>query len=46
MIYTAVLRVIEKGGYDKQDMLDKLDVYLLCDRITQDQYQELAGKLA
>lgn len=41
MTYKVCKRVIQRGRYDKTDMMDKLDVFLLNDRITQDQYNEL-----
>lgn len=46
MIYKLIKRVIQGGGYEKADMQNKLDVYLAFDRITQEQYEELAGLLA
>lgn len=41
MTYARVKRLIENGTYDKEDMTKKLDVFLLADRITEEQYQEL-----
>ncbi|WP_175585187.1 hypothetical protein [Alkalihalophilus pseudofirmus] len=41
MIYTLSKRVIESGHYEYNSMLNKLDVYLLGDRIDPDQYKEL-----
>jgi hypothetical protein len=41
MIYFLIKRVIEGGTYDKKDILNKLDFYLLKDRINQEQYDEL-----
>ena len=41
MTYARVKMLIQRGVYDKQDMLNKLDVFLLADRITQSEYQEL-----
>lgn len=43
MIYKLCKKVITSGNYDKEDMQKKLDVYLLCNRITQEQYEELIG---
>lgn len=43
MTYTFCKRIIEAGNYVKEDMLLKLDVFLLGNRITQEQYEELAG---
>lgn len=33
--------LIQKGRYQKEDMLQKLDVFLLGNRITKEQYEEL-----
>lgn len=41
MIYNLIKNLINGGKYEKQDMLDKLDVFLMFDRITLEQYQEL-----
>lgn len=38
-------RVIEIGRYEKEDMLNKLDVFLLSDRLSQSEYEELVGLL-
>lgn len=38
--------IILRGGYDKQDIMDKLDAYLAFGRITLEQYNELAGMVA
>ncbi len=43
MTYTVCKRLIENGNYEREDMLTKLDIFLLNDRITQEQYSELAG---
>lgn len=43
MIYSLIKRVIVNGGYDEADMQTKLDVYFAFNRITQEQYEELAG---
>ncbi len=41
MTYSLCKKLIAKGNYDKADMLNKLDVFLLANRITQDEYKEL-----
>lgn len=41
MIYKLVKRIITSGNYDKEDLTTKLDVYLMYNRITQEQYEEL-----
>lgn len=45
MIYKLCKKVITSRNYDKEDMQKKLDVYLLCNRITQEQYEELISML-
>ncbi len=41
MTYKLMKRIIEKGGYDRESTLLKLDVFLMADRITPEEYQEL-----
>ena len=43
MIYTLCKKVINSGNYDYDSMLNKIDVYLLGNRITIEQYTELKG---
>ena len=43
MTYKIAKMMIQNGNYDKEDMLKKLDVFLLGNRITQEQYTELVG---
>lgn len=45
MTYGLCKKVIEKGSFEKSDMTQKLDVFLLNDRITQEQYTELIGMM-
>lgn len=40
-MYNVCKKLILSGNYDKADMVKKLDIYLLKDRITEDQYNEL-----
>lgn len=40
--YTMLKTKITQGTYDKADMLKKMDVYLMFNRITAEQYEELA----
>lgn len=42
MAYKLIKVVILRGGYDKQEIMDKLDAYLAFGRITLEQYNELA----
>lgn len=41
MIYNMAKNLITGGRYEKEDMTNKLDVFLMFDRITVEQYQEL-----
>lgn len=43
MTYKVCKRLIQNGNFEKEDMTMKLDVFLLNDRITQEQYNELVG---
>ena len=46
MTYIFCKKVIQNGTYGTvEDMMIKLDVFLLNDRITQEQYSELVGML-
>lgn len=42
MTYGLCKKIIAKGSYDKNELLNKMDVFLLNNRITQEQYNELA----
>lgn len=41
--YEMCLFLINKGKYEKEDMTRKLDIFLLGNRITEEQYTELVG---
>jgi hypothetical protein len=41
MTYIAMKKIIESGGYDKEEVLWKLDIFLVGNRITIEQYNEL-----
>lgn len=43
MAYKLMKRIIERGDYDKEAVMDKLDAFLATDRLTTEQYKELAG---
>ena len=46
MTYDLCKKVIEKGTYGpKEEMLIKLDVFLLNNRITREEYEELVNLL-
>ncbi len=40
-IYENIKILIESGNYQKEDIMKKLDLYLLLNRLTIEQYQEL-----
>ena len=44
-IYDNLKILIESGNYEKEDILKKLDIYLLLNRITTEQYQEIVELL-
>lgn len=49
MTYTVCKRLIEIKEYTQEqadDLQDKLDVFLLNDRLTREEYEELTGLLA
>ena len=41
MTYKLMKRIIQKGSYDREGTMMKLDVFLMADRITVEEYQEL-----
>ena len=41
MAYKLMKRIIERGGYDKADVMDKLDTYYASGRLPKPQYEEL-----
>lgn len=43
MTYGLCKKIIAKGNYDKTELLDKLDLFLLNNRITDAQYNELVN---
>ena len=43
MIYKLTKNLILAGNYNKDEMLEKLDLYMLANRITAEQYLELVG---
>ena len=45
MTYARLKKLITKGAYEKEGMLNKLDVFLMANRITKEQYQELVGMM-
>lgn len=45
MTYARMKKLIQNGAYSKEDMLNKLDVFLMANRITEEQYQELVDMM-
>ncbi|MCI8403294.1 MAG: hypothetical protein HFE49_00160 [Clostridia bacterium] len=45
MTYGYCKKIIVGGNYEKEDMLDKLDVFLLAGRISNEEYKELIGMM-
>lgn len=45
MIYNLLNNLVTAGKYEKDDMLNKLDVFFTFNRITTEQYQELLEKV-
>lgn len=45
-IYDVLKRVIARGGYDAADLQNKMDVFMLYNRLTVEQYDELMASMA
>ena len=45
MAYKLMKRIIERGGYDREDVMNKLDAFLAADRLTVAQYEELMAMI-
>lgn len=45
MIYSLLKNLIEADRYEKEDMLNKLDVFYTFNRIKVDEYEELIAKV-
>ena len=43
MLYKNLVKMITMGTYEKEDLLSKMDIYLLNNRITEEQYNELVA---
>lgn len=46
MTYARLKKLIQTGAYDKESMMNKLDVFLMANRITEEQYNELVSLMA
>lgn len=45
MTYGYCKKIITSGRYEKEEMMDRLDVFLLAGRITNEQYKELVAMM-
>ncbi len=45
MLYKIIKNLIEHNYYEKEDMTNKLNVFMLVNQITQDQYLELLAMI-
>ena len=45
MTYGYCKKIIAGGKYEKEDMLDKFDVFLLAGRINDEEYKELVAEI-
>lgn len=45
MLYGIIKNLIEHNYYEKEDMTNKLNVFMLVNQITQDQYLELIAMI-
>lgn len=45
MTYKSCKKLIQTGNYDYEDMCNKLDIFLLRRRITEEQYNELMNMM-
>lgn len=45
MAYKLMKRIITRGDYDREEMMNKLDAFLAADRITAEQYKKLMAMM-
>lgn len=45
MAYKLMKRIITRGGYDRDEVMNKLDAFLAADRIKAEQYKELTAMM-
>ncbi len=45
MLYNLLKNLIENNHYEKEDMINKLNVFFTFNQITTEQYQELLTKI-
>lgn len=45
MAYKLMKRIITRGNYDRDEVMNKLDAFLAADRITAEQYKELMAMM-
>lgn len=41
MLYKNLVSMVTRGTYDRESLMGKLDIYLLNNRLTEVQYQEI-----
>lgn len=45
MTYERLKKIIQNGKYNRDAIMNQLDVFLMNNRITTEQYQELVGMI-
>lgn len=45
MAYKLMKRIIERGGYDRESVMEKLDAFMAADRMTPEEYGELVAMM-
>lgn len=45
MTYKLLQRIISNGGYNRDDIQNKMDVFLMFNRITKDEYLQLQNEI-
>ncbi len=45
MAYKLMKRIIERGGYNIDDVMEKLDTFYAAGRMTKEEYEELMGMI-
>lgn len=43
MLFNMMKTIITRGTYEKEDMLKKMDIFLLNNRLAEEQYNELVA---
>lgn len=45
-MYNIMKKIIQTGNYNKKDVTNKLDIFLVKDKITDKEYEELVNMIA